>query len=209
MDFSDRLRVSRRAGYSLAWRGEEEVEEEALAKYRRLSREARQLQEEVGRASSREEGLSEATLATLGVEVDLLHRHLLSLRLEEVVVQGGTRETQDPPARQKLLAQLEGLKAPAPGSGSQGSSQSPSQPSQPVPASPSQSPTYPILPDIPPNPPTHPSTQSPPLRLPCSPAPLPLPCSPAATPLPPRLPVPDPLRLCPATTSLSSLYPIS
>ena len=98
------------------------MEEEALAKYRRLSREASQLQEEVGRASSREEGLSEATLATLGVEVDLLHRHLLSLRLEEVVGQGGTRETQDPPARQKLLAQLEGLKAPAPGSGSQGSS---------------------------------------------------------------------------------------
>jgi len=114
VDFSDKLRNSRRKGYNVIWKGEPVKEEETpLKKYQRLNCEARELQDELMAArSSQQSGLSDTTLETITSQVEILHKQLLQLRLEEVLGQQTLQSMTDPQAaaQQKLLAQLDQLK---------------------------------------------------------------------------------------------------
>lgn len=124
VDFSDKLRTSRRKGYNVVWSGEAPKEEETpLKKYQRLNCEARELQEElVAARTSQESGLSDATLETISEQVEVLHKQLVQLRLEEVLGERTLSTMTDPQAaaQQKLLSQLEQLKT-APGASAGGS----------------------------------------------------------------------------------------
>lgn len=114
VDFSDKLRNSRRKGYNMIWRGEPAKEEETpVKKYQRLNCEARELQDELMAArSSHQSGLSDATLETITGQVEILHKQLLQLRLEEVLGHQTLQSMTDPQAaaQQKLLAQLDQLR---------------------------------------------------------------------------------------------------
>ena len=82
VDFSDKLRTSRRKGYTVVWSGEAEKSEETpLKKYQRLNCEARELQDELLAArESQKSEISNATLETMSSQVELLHKQLVSLR---------------------------------------------------------------------------------------------------------------------------------
>jgi len=116
VDFSDKLRTSRRKGYNIVWTGEPPKEEETpLKKYQRLNCEARELQDELTQAKdNKKSGISDGTLETMSGQVEILHKHLLQLRLEEVLGQQTLHTMTDPQAaaRQKLLTQIEQLKKP-------------------------------------------------------------------------------------------------
>jgi len=115
VDFSDKLRSSRRKGYTVVWSGEAEKSEETpLKKYQRLNCEARELQDELLAArESQKSEISNATLETMSSQVELLHKQLVSLRLEEVLSAPVVHSLADPQgaAREKLLCQLEELRA--------------------------------------------------------------------------------------------------
>jgi len=110
VDFSDTIRNSRRKGY-IVWKGNEEdgAEETPFKKYQRLNCEIRELIDEVKEAQGKKDGVAETgSLETLSTQVDLLHKHLLEMRLDEVL----GKETEDlmtnPQAayRQNLLTEL-------------------------------------------------------------------------------------------------------
>jgi len=115
VDFSDKLRTSRRKGYTVVWSGEpEKTEETPLKKYQRLNCEARELQDELLAArESQKSDISNATLENMSCQVELLHKQLISLRLEEVLSAPLVHSLADPQAaaREKLLCQLEELRA--------------------------------------------------------------------------------------------------
>merc|ERR1719394_2074999 len=112
VDFSDKLRNDRRKGYSLVWTGEPKKEVETpLKKYQRLNCEVRELLDDIKTAkSSGSEGVS---LDKVSLELEKLHRHLVSLRLEEVsgddgrghVIRGGDVNSA------KLMQQLKNFQA--------------------------------------------------------------------------------------------------
>lgn len=114
VDFSDKLRSSRRKGYNMIWTGEPPKEDETpVKKYQRLNAEVREIQVELAAAkNSKQTGISEATLETITGDVDLLHKQLVQLRLEEVLGHQTVQSMTDPQAatQQKLLSQLEQLK---------------------------------------------------------------------------------------------------
>jgi len=115
VDFSDKLRTTRRKGYTVVWTGEpEKTEETPLKKYQRLNCEARELQDElVAARESQKSDISNATLENMSSQVELLHKQLVSLRLEEVLSAPLVHSLADPQAaaREKLLCQLEELRA--------------------------------------------------------------------------------------------------
>lgn len=115
VDFSDKLRTSRRKGYTVVWTGEpEKTEETPLKKYQRLNCEARELQDELLAArESQKSEISNATLENMSTQVELLHKQLVSLRLEEVLSAPLVHSLADPQgaAKEKLLCQLEELRA--------------------------------------------------------------------------------------------------
>jgi len=127
VDFSDKLRTSRRKGYTVVWTGEpEKTEETPLKKYQRLNCEARELQDElVAARESQKSDISNATLENMSSQVELLHKQLVSLRLEEVLSAPLVHSLADPQAaaREKLLCQLEELRAGQQQSRNQGSTQ--------------------------------------------------------------------------------------
>jgi len=127
VDFSDKLRTSRRKGYTVVWSGEpEKTEETPLKKYQRLNCEARELQDELLAArESQKSDISNATLENMSCQVELLHKQLVSLRLEEVLSAPLVHSLADPQAaaREKLLCQLEELRAGQHQNQSQGSTQ--------------------------------------------------------------------------------------
>jgi len=115
VDFSDKLRTTRRKGYTVVWTGEpEKTEETPLKKYQRLNCEARELQDElVAARESQKSDISNATLENMSSQVELLHKQLVSLRLEEVLSAPLVHSLADPQAaaREKLLCQLEELRS--------------------------------------------------------------------------------------------------
>jgi len=113
VDFSDTIRNSRRKGY-IVWKGNEDdgKEETPFKKYQRLNCEIRELMDEVKEAGSKNEPVSGAgSLESLSVQVDLLHKHLLQMRLEDVLGKDTEQLMTDPQAayKQKLLAEMKGI----------------------------------------------------------------------------------------------------
>jgi len=118
VDFSDRLRNSRRKGY-IVWTGDEnndQPEETPVKKYQRLNCELRELLDQIAVAKkNRSSGLEEHTLEGVMSQAENLHKQLMGLRLEDVLGREVVDIMTDPQAatRKKLLAQLEQLKTPA------------------------------------------------------------------------------------------------
>lgn len=115
VDFSDRLRNSRRKGY-IAWKGErdEKKEETPVKKYQRLNCEVRELLEDVEAAKkSKDSGLPPDTIESLATQVGALHKYLLEMRLEQVLGREVVEVMTDPQAaaRQKLAAQMREMQA--------------------------------------------------------------------------------------------------
>lgn len=115
VDFSDRLRNSRRKGY-IAWKGEREEnkEETPVKKYQRLNCEVRELLDDVSAArKNKDSGLGSQTLESLASQVEALHKHLLEMRLEQVLGREVVEVMTDPQAatRQRLTAQLRELQS--------------------------------------------------------------------------------------------------
>lgn len=115
VDFSDRLRNSRRKGY-IVWSGEDsepKPEETPVKKYQRLNCEVRELLDQISEAKrSKSSGLEENTLQGVTSQVQNLHKVLMELRLEEVLGQEVVDTMTNPQAasRKKLLSQLDELK---------------------------------------------------------------------------------------------------
>jgi len=87
VDFSDTIRNCRRKGY-VVWRGENKPKEDetAVKKYQRLNCEIRELIEEIQAAKcANQTDLDGASLESLAGQVDLLHKCLLELRMEDVI----------------------------------------------------------------------------------------------------------------------------
>lgn len=87
VDFSDTIRNCRRKGY-IVWRGEsnENEEEVPMKKYQRLNCEIRELLDEIKEAkSSNSSDLESSSLHNLARQVEVLHKCLLELRMEDVV----------------------------------------------------------------------------------------------------------------------------
>jgi len=109
VDFSDRIRVSRRKGY-IVWKGEEQVEDETpVKKYQRINCEIRELIEEIVEARSTSQHSQEkTTLENLAGQVEILHKHLLEMRLEDVLGKETLDTLTDPQAalRERLVSEL-------------------------------------------------------------------------------------------------------
>jgi len=116
VDFSDKLRNTRRKGYSVVWSGEasKEEEESPLKKYQRLNCEVRELLDEIKSAKAdHASGIADLTLENMTVQLGIMHKQLLELRLEDVLGEEIMHTMTDPQAaaRKKLLSQLEQLKS--------------------------------------------------------------------------------------------------
>jgi len=116
VDFSDKLRNTMRKGYSVVWSGEaaKEEEESPMKKYQRLNCEVRELLDEINSAKAdHDSGIADLTLENMTVQLGIMHKHLLELRLEDVLGEEIIHTMTDPQAaaRKKLLSQLEELKS--------------------------------------------------------------------------------------------------
>lgn len=116
VDFSDKLRNTRRKGYNVVWSGESKTDhqETPVKKYQRLNCEVRELLEDITSAKkNKDSALEDHTLETIGGQVEILHKHLLEMRLEDVLGEQTVSTMTDPQAagRMRLLAQLDELKA--------------------------------------------------------------------------------------------------
>lgn len=116
VDFSDKLRNTRRKGYNVVWSGESKTDhqETPVKKYQRLNCEVRELLEDITSAKeNKDSALEDHTLETIGGQVEMLHKHLLEMRLEDVLGEQTVSTMTDPQAagRMRLLAQLDELKA--------------------------------------------------------------------------------------------------
>jgi len=114
VDFSDRLRVSKKKGYTVVWSGEDSKDEEEtpVKKYQRLNAEIRELLDDIGSAKDSDSADTDSyTLETINGQVEILHKQLLQMRLEEIIGKESVDTLVDPQAaaREKLLAQLHGL----------------------------------------------------------------------------------------------------
>jgi len=130
VDFSDKLRSSRRKGYNVVWTGEpsKEEQETPIKKYQRLNCEVRELMDEMKTAKAENNsGMSDLTLENMTGQLSLMHKQLLELRLEDVLGEETIHTMTDPQAaaRKKLLSQLEQLKAVGVGGSSKTESNSP------------------------------------------------------------------------------------
>merc|ERR1719427_1409250 len=128
VDFSDKLRNSKRKGYNVVWSGEPSHEKEsAVKKYQRLNCEIRELLEEMNADKTDTEGVTDFTLENMTGQLSLMHKQLLELRLEDVLGEETIHTMTDPQAaaRKKLLSQLEQLKAVGVGGSSKTESNSP------------------------------------------------------------------------------------
>jgi len=114
VDFSDKIRTSRRKGY-IVWKGEEESEEETpVKKYQRINCEIRELIDEIKEArSTSDHSLEKSTLENLSGQVDILHKHLLEMRLEDVLRKDTLDTMTDPQAamRERLMSELGQIKS--------------------------------------------------------------------------------------------------
>jgi len=116
VDFSDKLRNTRRKGYSMVWSGEvtKEEEETPVKKYKRLNCEVRELLDEIKSAKAEHDsGVADLTLENMTVQLGIMHKQLLELRLEDVLGEEVMHTMTDPQAaaRKKLLSQLEELRS--------------------------------------------------------------------------------------------------
>ena len=116
VDYSDKLRNTRRKGYSMVWSGEvtKEEEETLVKKYKRLNCEVRELLDEIKSAKAEHDsGVADLTLENMTVQLGIMHKQLLELRLESVLGEEVMHTMTDPQAaaRKKLLSQLEELKS--------------------------------------------------------------------------------------------------
>jgi len=116
VDFSDKLRNTRRKGYSMVWSGKvnKEEEETPVKKYKRLNCEVRELLDEIKSAKAEHDsGVADLTLENMTVQLGIMHKQLLELRLEDVLGEEVMHTMTDPQAaaRKKLLSQLEELKS--------------------------------------------------------------------------------------------------
>jgi len=116
VDYSDKLRNTRRKGYSMVWSGEvnKEEEETPVKKYKRLNCEVRELLDEIKSAKAEHDsGVADLTLENMTVQLGIMHKQLLELRLENVLGEEVMHTMTDPQAaaRKKLLSQLEELKS--------------------------------------------------------------------------------------------------
>jgi len=116
VDFSDKLRNTRRKGYSVVWSGEatKEEEETPVKKYKRLNCEVRELLDEIkSTKAEHDSGIADLTLENMTVQLGIMHKQLLELRLEDVLGEEVMHTMTDPQAaaRKKLLSQLEELKS--------------------------------------------------------------------------------------------------
>jgi len=116
VDFSDKLRNTRRKGYNVVWSGESKTDnqETPVKKYQRINCEVRELLEDITSAKKNKDStLEDHTLETIGGQVEILHKHLLEMRLEDVLGEQTVNTMTDPQAagRMRLLAQLDELKA--------------------------------------------------------------------------------------------------
>ncbi|XP_023336967.1 dynactin subunit 2-A [Eurytemora carolleeae] len=114
VDFSDRIRNTRRKGY-IVWKGEDEnkKEETVVQKYQRLNAEVRELSEDIQEAQrNKDSSLETGTLESLSSQVELLHKHLVEIRLEQVLGKETLETMTDPEAavRKRLLSQLNQMK---------------------------------------------------------------------------------------------------
>jgi len=131
VDFSDKLRNTRRKGYSVVWSGEDTKEEEEtpVKKYKRLNCEVRELLDEIKSAkAAHDSGVADLTLENMTVQLGIMHKQLLELRLEDVLGEEVMHTMTDPQAaaRKKLLAQLEELKSSGEGKNKKVDKNSPS-----------------------------------------------------------------------------------
>merc|ERR1719427_1085724 len=113
VDFSDKLRNSRRKGYNVVWAGEPSHEKEsAINKYQRLNCEIRELLEEINADKADTDGVTDYTLENMTSQLRLMHKQLLEMRLEDVLGEETVHTLTDPQAaaKSKLLSQLEQLK---------------------------------------------------------------------------------------------------
>jgi len=111
VDFSDKLRNSRRKGY-IVWSGEEKkTEETPVKKYQRLNCEVRELLDQVA-AEKAAKTLDNQSVEALTTQVESLHKQLMKVRLEEVLGREVVHTMTDPQAaaRKKLMVQLDQLK---------------------------------------------------------------------------------------------------
>jgi len=116
VDFSDKLRNTTRKGYSVVWSGEavKEEEESPMKKYQRLNCEVRELLDEISSAkANHDSGVADLTLENMTVQLGIMHKQLVELRLEDVLGEEIIHTMTDPQAaaRKKLLSQLEELKS--------------------------------------------------------------------------------------------------
>merc|ERR1719228_3189623 len=105
-----------RKGYSVVWSGEaaKEEEESPMKKYQRLNCEVRELLDEINSAKAdHDSGIADLTLENMTVQLGIMHKHLLELRLEDVLGEEIIHTMTNPQAaaRKKLLSQLEELKS--------------------------------------------------------------------------------------------------
>eukprot|EP00092_Neocalanus_flemingeri_P013321 GFUD01014360.1.p1 GENE.GFUD01014360.1~~GFUD01014360.1.p1 ORF type:complete len:395 (-),score=120.58 GFUD01014360.1:104-1288(-) len=131
VDFSDKLRNSRRKGYNVVWTGEpsKEEQETPIKKYQRLNCEVRELLEDINTAKAENDsGIADLTLENMTGQLGLMHKQLLELRLEDVLGEETIHIMTDPQAaaRKKLLSQLEQLKTVGAGGSSKADAVSPS-----------------------------------------------------------------------------------
>lgn len=131
VDFSDKLRNSRRKGYNIVWTGEaaKEEDETPLKKYQRINCEVRELLEEINSAKAgNDSGIADLTLENMTVQLGIMHKQLLELRLEDVLGEETIHTMTDPQAaaRKKLLSQLEQLKSVKAGGNKKQESNNPS-----------------------------------------------------------------------------------
>jgi len=111
VDFSDKLRKTKKKGYTIVWTGEDHKEEREtpIKKYQRLNCEVRELLEEINASKNKE---SDTNMETIGAQLTLMHKQLLELRLEDVLDKDVIHMMTDPQAaaRKKLMIQLEQMK---------------------------------------------------------------------------------------------------
>merc|ERR1712130_1089186 len=89
-------------------------EESPLKKYQRLNCEVRELLDEIKSAKAdHASGIADLTLENMTVQLGIMHKQLLELRLEDVLGEEIMHTMTDPQAaaRKKLLSQLEELKS--------------------------------------------------------------------------------------------------
>jgi len=114
VDFSDTIRNSRRKGY-IVWTGEEKTSEQEtpVKKYQRLNCEIRELLDELKEARGNKDiELDAASVERLSYQVEVLHKCLLEMRVEDVLGSEALASMTDPQVsmRDKLSSEIKQIK---------------------------------------------------------------------------------------------------